>query len=45
MGRLHALEEIAMHYLSYVTAINPYVLAVLLLVLTCGAIDWWRRIH
>jgi hypothetical protein len=44
-GRLHALEEIVMHYLTFVTAINPYVLAALGMVLICGAVDWWRHTH
>lgn len=34
-----------MHYLSFVTAINPYVLVVLAVVLACGAMDWWRSTH
>ena len=42
---MHALEEIAMHYLSFLTAINPYVVAVLGMVLVCGAVDWWRQSH
>jgi hypothetical protein len=34
-----------MHYLSFFTAINPYVLAVLAAVLACGAVDWLIRPH
>lgn len=34
-----------MHYLTFVTAINPYVIALLGLVLACGAVDWWHRSH
>jgi hypothetical protein len=34
-----------MDYLSFVTAINPYVLAVLAAVLACGAVDWLIRPH
>lgn len=34
-----------MHYLTFVTAINPYVLAALGIVLICGAVDWWRHTH
>ena len=35
----------AMHYVNFITALNPYVLACLAAVLACGAIDWWRRTH
>lgn len=30
-----------MQYLSYLTSLNPYVLATLGIVLCCGAVDWW----
>ena len=30
-----------MQYLQFVTAINPVVLAILVVVLVCGAYDYW----
>lgn len=34
-----------MHYLTIVTALNPYIIAVLALVLACGAYDRWHNSH
>ncbi|TWF56444.1 hypothetical protein FHW37_10272 [Neorhizobium alkalisoli] len=30
-----------MHYLSFLTAINPFILIILAVVLACGAYDHW----
>ena len=45
MARADRLEETAMHYLSFLTDLNPYVLAILAAVLACGAVDWWIKTH
>jgi hypothetical protein len=34
-----------MHYLSFLTAINPFVLAVLGVVVICGVYDYWIQNH
>ncbi len=34
-----------MQYLSYLTSLNPYVLAALGIVLCCGAVDWWMTLR
>tara|TARA_R110002020_G_scaffold9118_3_gene36356 strand:- start:2155 stop:2424 length:270 start_codon:yes stop_codon:yes gene_type:complete len=36
-----AEEEAAMHYLEFVTALNPFVLAILALAIVCGCYDRW----
>jgi hypothetical protein len=33
-----------MEYLALVTALNPFVLALLALVLLCGALDYWMQL-
>jgi hypothetical protein len=45
MARADRLEETAMHYLSILTDLNPYVFAILAAVLACGAVDWWIKTH
>jgi hypothetical protein len=45
LARADRLEETAMHYLSFLTDLNPYVLAILAAVLACGAVDWWIKTH
>ncbi len=32
-----------MHYLDFITAINPFVFAILVVVLVCGAYDRWAQ--
>ena len=34
-----------MQYLDFMTSLNPFVLALLVLVLICGAYDRWSQPH
>lgn len=36
-------EETGMQYLEFITTLNPVVLAILLIVLACGAYDYWAQ--
>lgn len=38
-------EETEMHYLEFFTSINPFVLAVLAVVVACGVYDRWIETH
>ncbi len=36
-------EETVMQYLEFITTLNPVVLAILVIVLACGAYDYWAQ--
>jgi hypothetical protein len=40
-GGGHTVEETVMQYLEFITTLNPVVLAILVVVLVCGAYDYW----
>ena len=42
-GDEHAVEETDMAYLEFVSTLNPIVLAILAVVLCCGAYDYWLQ--